>query len=134
MQHFSASAQEKQERAVLSGKIISAEDSSSIDFADIFLKGTEYWSSADKNGEFRLEAPVGTYTMVVSAVGFKPYKEEVTLQAGSDIWKAVTIKPDHRQLDEVVVVSNRSSHVQRSAFNALDLSVKEMHNSSKSLG
>lgn len=134
MQHFSASAQEKQERAVLSGKIISAEDSSSIDFADIFLKGTEYWCSADKNGEFRLEAPAGTYTMVVSAVGFKPYKEEVTLQAGSDIRKAVTIKPDHRQLDEVVVVSNRSSHVQRSAFNALDLSVKEMHNSSKSLG
>ena len=101
MQHFSASAQEKQERAVLSGKIISAEDSSIIDFADIFLKGTEYWCSADKNGEFRLEAPAGTYTMVVSAVGFKPYKEEVTLQAGSDIRKAVTIKPDHRQLDEV---------------------------------
>ena len=44
------------------------------------------------------------------------------------------LKTDRHQLDEVVVVSNRSSHVQRSAFNALDLSVKEMHNTSKSLG
>ena len=74
MQHFSASAQEKQERAVLSGKIISAEDSSIIDFADIFLKGTEYWCSADKNGEFRLEAPAGTYTFYFSSAITTPYE------------------------------------------------------------
>ena len=31
-------------------------------------------------------------------------------------------------------MSERKSHVRQSAFNAVDLSVKEMHNSSKSLG
>ena len=33
-----------------------------------------------------------------------------------------------------MVISERKSHVRQSAFNAVDLSVKEMHNSSKSLG
>ena len=131
MQHISASAQEM---TGISGKIISAEDRSAIDFADIYLKETTYGCITDEKGTFRLEAPRGTYTLAVAAIGYKTYETTITLSGRDTTLRTIALKPARNQLDEVVVMSERKSHVRQSAFNAVDLSVKEMHNSSKSLG
>ena len=131
MQHISASAQEM---TGISGKIISAEDRSAIDFADIYLKETTYGCITDENGTFRLEAPQGTYTLAVAAIGYGTYETTITLSGRDTTLRTIALKPARNQLDEVVVMSERKSHVRQSAFNAVDLSVKEMHNSSKSLG
>ena len=131
IQHFSASAQEK---SVLSGRIVSAEDNSIIDFADIYLKGTSYWCIADKDGKFSMEVPPGTYTLVVSTIGFDTLEEEVIVKDNGGAAGTLALKKARHLLDEVVVVANRESQVQRSAFNAVDLNIKEMHNSSKNLG
>ena len=131
MQHISASAQEM---TGISGKIISAEDRSAIDFADIYLKETTYGCITDENGTFRLEAPQGTYTLAVAAIGYGTYEMAITLSGRDTTLRTIALKPARNQLDEVVVMSERKSHVRQSAFNAVDLSVKEMHNSSKSLG
>ena len=131
MQHISASAQEM---TGISGKIISAEDRSAIDFADIYLKETTYGCITDENGTFRLEAPQGTYTLAVAAIGYGTYETTITLSGRDTTLRTIALKPIRNQLDEVVVISERKSHVRQSAFNAVDLSVKEMHNSSKSLG
>ena len=131
MQHISASAQKM---TGISGKIISAEDRSAIDFADIYLKETTYGCITDENGTFRLEAPRGTYTLAVAAIGYETYETAITLSGRDTTLRTIALKPIRNQLDEVVVISERKSHVRQSAFNAVDLSVKEMHNSSKSLG
>ena len=131
MQHISASAQEM---TGISGKIISAEDRSAIDFADIYLKETTYGCITDEKGTFRLEAPKGTYTLAVAAIGYKTYEMAITLSGRDTTLRTIALKPARNQLDEVVVMSERKSHVRQSAFNAVDLSVKEMHNSSRSLG
>ena len=131
MQHISASAQEM---TGISGKIISAEDRSAIDFADIYLKETTYGCITDENGTFRLEAPRGRYTLAVAAIGYGTYEMTITLSGRDTTLRTIALKPARNQLDEVVVMSERKSHVRQSAFNAVDLSVKEMHNSSKSLG
>ena len=131
MQHISASAQEM---TGISGKIISAEDRSAIDFADIYLKETTYGCITDENGTFRMEAPQGTYTLAVAAIGYETYEMAITLSGRDTTLRTIALKPARNQLDEVVVMSERKSHVRQSAFNAVDLSVKEMHNSSKSLG
>ncbi len=131
MQHISASAQEM---TGISGKIISAEDRSAIDFADIYLKETTYGCITDENGTFLLEAPKGTYTLAVAAIGYGTYEMAITLSGRDTTLRTIALKPARNQLDEVVVISERKSHVRQSAFNAVDLSVKEMHNSSKSLG
>ena len=129
--HISATAQEM---TGLSGKIISAEDKNPIEFADIYFKGTKLWCIPDTKGIFHLKAPAGTYTLVIRAVGYETFEEEVTLTGKNVAMRTFELKTDRHQLDEVVVVSNRSSHVRRSAFNAQDLNVKEMHNTSRSLG
>ena len=51
-----------QKRAMLSGKIISAEDKSIIDFATVYLKGTSYGCTTNERGIYHLKAPAGTYT------------------------------------------------------------------------
>ena len=131
LMHISATAQEMAE---LSGRIISADDKSPIDFADVYLKGTKFWCVPDGKGFFHLNAQAGTYILVIKAMGFETVEEEVTLSGKDSTIRTFRLEYDRHQLDEVVVVSKRSSHVQRSAFNAMDLSVKEMHNSSKNLG
>lgn len=118
----------------ISGKIISAEDKRPVEFAVVHLEGTGLWCVPDGNGIFRLEVPDGTYTMIVSAVGFVTVEEEVTVAGEDHVVRTIEMETSRHRLDEAVVVSGRSSRVQRSAFNALDLSVNEMHNSSKSLG
>lgn len=42
-----------------------------IGFAQIRLKGTQYISTSDDKGNFRLKAPAGAYTLMVSAFGYQ---------------------------------------------------------------
>lgn len=59
-----------QETVELKGKVISAEDGSMIDFTDIYLNGTGCWCITDTHGLFSLNAPAGTYTLMVP-IGFE---------------------------------------------------------------
>ena len=122
-----------QKRAMLSGKIISAEDKSIIDFATVYLKGTSYGCTTTERGIYHLKAPAGTYTLVVSAIGFETFEEQITLKNEERTRQTIVLKTATHQLDEVVVVSNGVSRVQKSAFNAVALDTRELHNSTKSL-
>lgn len=122
-----------QKRAMLSGKIISAEDKSIIDFATVYLKDTSYGCTTNERGIYHLKAPAGTYTLVVSAIGFETFEEQITLKNEERTRQTIVLKTATHQLDEVVVVSNGVSRVQKSAFNAVALDTRELHNSTKSL-
>ena len=60
-----------QHRAMLSGKIISAENKETIDFATVYLKGTQFGCTTNEKGIYHLKAPAGDYTLIISAVGFE---------------------------------------------------------------
>ena len=122
-----------QKRTVLSGKIISAEDKNIIDFATVYLKGTAYGCTTDERGIYHLKAPVGTYTLVVSAIGYETFEEPITLQGERQTRHTIALKTATHQLDEVEIVSSGVSRVKKSAFNAVALDTRELHNSTKSL-
>lgn len=67
-----------QSLAVLSGKVISS-DQGIVDFASVYLKGTNIGCTTDDKGLFHLKVPEGEYTLVVSAVGYQT--AEQTIQA-----------------------------------------------------
>lgn len=121
-----------QHQGVLTGKVL-LEDKSAADFATVYLKGTSYGCMTDERGGFRLEAPAGTYTLVVSAVGFETAEHKIAVQAGSHTRKTIILKSSVTELDEVVVVSNGVSRVKRSAFNAVAVDTKALQNSTQSL-
>lgn len=126
---ISASAQD---RAMISGKIISTEKET-VDFATVYLKGTTYGGTTNEQGIYHLKAPAGDYTLVVSAIGYKTVEKPVKLTGGERTRQNITITPQSTELDEVVVVSNGISRLKRSAFNAVALDTKELQNSNKSL-
>lgn len=119
------------EKVIISGSVKST-DKSPVDFATVYLKDTQYGCTTDEKGEYRLNAPNGNYTLVVSAVGFETYEKRITIGSHNDRHK-ITLKPSVTELDEVVVVSNGVSRLKRSAFNAVAVDTKEMKNSTKSL-
>ena len=121
-----------QEQAMISGKILSTEKEI-VDFATVYLKGTTYGGTTNEEGIYHLKAPAGTYTLVVSAIGYETVEKQVTLTKGERIKQNITIRPKTEELEEVVIVSNGISRLKRSAFNAVALDTKGLENSNRSL-
>lgn len=117
---------------MISGKILSTEKEI-VDFATVYLKGTNYGGTTNEEGIYHLKAPAGNYTLVVSAIGYKTVEKQVRLIDGQRVKQNITITPQVEELDEVVVVSNGISRLKRSAFNAIAVDTKELQNSTKSL-
>lgn len=122
----------KGHRCLVSGKVTSTEKET-VDFATVYLKGTSFGGTTNGEGRFRIKAPEGKYTLVVSAVGYKTVERTLDLRRGEEREVNITIAPDVQQLDEVTVVSTGVSRVKRSAFNAVAVDTKELQNTTKNL-
>ncbi|MGM9701556.1 MAG: TonB-dependent receptor [Prevotella sp.] len=109
------------------------DDRQGVAFANVCLKGTRYACSSDEKGHYRLQAPAGHYTVVVTALGYDPVERAVTLAEGRQR-ADFTLHDTQLQLDEVVVTANGVSRVNRSAFNAIAIGTQDLHNSTKTLG
>lgn len=117
---------------MISGKILSSEKMA-VDFATVYLKGTSYGGTTDEEGIYHLHAPAGTYTLVVSAIGYQAVEKSVKLIQGERSKVNVIMTSQVTELDEVVVVSNGISRLKRSAFNAIALDTKVLQNSTQNL-
>lgn len=117
---------------MISGKVLSA-DKTTVDFATVYLKGTNYGGTTNEEGLYHLQAPSGEYTLVVSAIGFKTIEKSVKLIRGERTRMNVMMTPQVTELDEVVVVSNGITRLKRSAFNAVALDTKALQNSTHNL-
>lgn len=116
----------------ISGKITS-DDKKAVEYATVRLKGTSYGGYTDMRGIFHITAPAGSYSLVVSAVGYKTVEQKVVIEAGMRHKMNVRIKEDAIQLDEVSVVSAGVSRVKNSAYNAVAVDTKDMLNTTKTL-
>ena len=116
------------------GGHVTAADGETIDFATVYLEGTSYGGQTDARGHYRFHAPAGQYTLVVYAIGYERVRKAVTLRRGQSYESDFCLRPEQRQLDEVVVTASGVGRVKRSAYNAVAVDAKELHNSAKTLG
>ncbi len=121
-----------QHKTMISGKVLSTEKTT-VDFATVYLKGTNYGGTTNEEGIYHLQAPAGEYTLVVSAIGYKTVEKPVKLMRGERTKMNVVISPQATELDEVVVVSNGVTRLKHSAFNAVALDTKALQNSTQNL-
>ena len=121
-----------QHKTMISGKVLSTEKTT-VDFATVYLKGTNYGGTTNEEGIYHLQAPAGEYTLVVSAIGYKTVEKPVKLMRGERTKMNVVISPQATELDEGVVVSNGVTRLKRSAFNAVALDTKALQNSTQNL-
>ena len=118
--------------AKITGKITSTEKET-IDFASVYLKGTNLGCMTNENGVYELKADEGQYILVVSAIGYETVERNISLKNGETKSMDLKMKPQTTELDEVVIVSNGVSRLKRSAFNAVALDTKAMQNSTQNL-
>ena len=116
----------------LSGEVVSA-DKTPVDFATVYLKGTDFGCTTDSEGTYRLHVPSGNYTLVVAMLGFETHEEKIEINGEKEVRLDVTLQPDIKELDEVVIVSNGVGRIKRSAFNAVAVDATELQNTTKNL-
>jgi outer membrane receptor for ferrienterochelin and colicins len=75
-----------------------------IPFANVGLVGTSFGSACDVDGEYLIKnIPVGKYTIQVSAVGYKNYKQSIIIEENEVFTLNVTTEKTASSLDEVVI-------------------------------
>lgn len=87
-----------QQTSKIKGKVVDANTGETIIGANVLVKGTTNGTITNLDGEYALDAAVGS-TLVVSYIGYKTI--EVAATAGTQVIK---LKEDSETLDEVVVV------------------------------
>jgi TonB-linked SusC/RagA family outer membrane protein len=94
---------------VITGKVTSSEDGSSLPGVNITIKGTARGTTSDAEGNYSLSVPTNTGSLVYSFIGFS--QKDVTI--GSQTTINVTLVPDASQLQEVVVTAQGIRKSQR---------------------
>jgi outer membrane receptor for ferrienterochelin and colicins len=98
--------------AMLFGHVTS--EGEHIPFVTIRIEGTTIATAADATGHFKMaNLPVGKLMVVFSAIGYKPYKEEVELVAKESITLFVELEPDNIGIEQVVISANRNEKSRR---------------------
>ena len=68
--------------ATLSGFVTDLSNGESLPFANIALKGTPLGAVSNGNGYYAINnVPAGTYTMVITYIGYTTYRNSLILQA-----------------------------------------------------
>ncbi|MBN1638330.1 MAG: TonB-dependent receptor [Ignavibacteriales bacterium] len=99
---------------VISGKIIS--NQGPVPFANIVIKGTTVGTTSDHDGNYYLmNLPKGKYTIVVSAVGYKPIEQIIEINKLSSNEINFNLEETSIELGQVVVSANRSEVLREDA-------------------
>lgn len=89
--------------AAFSGQITTA-NKTVVEFATVFLKGTNIAATTDISGQFLIEnIPVGTYKIVVSAIGFEKTEKTVSIRENEKLQLNFQLTSNKASLNEVVI-------------------------------
>lgn len=84
----------------ISGKVIDEQSNEGLPGVSVVVKGTQKGAITDMDGGFSFSVPDGAVTLVFSFVG---YESQEILVGNSSVIN-ISLKPDLKQLDEMVVV------------------------------
>ncbi len=77
--------------------------------ATVIIQGTSTGGSADFDGNYAFNTDAGTYTLVVSFVGYETQNKSVTVAAGDNVYN-FTLGEGDLQLSELVVTGSRNKN------------------------
>ncbi|HAA16289.1 MAG TPA: TonB-dependent receptor [Cytophagales bacterium] len=90
-------------QSTIQGRVLSTGEP--VSFVNVALEGTSLGAATDDYGRFALQAiPPGEYTLVVSAIGYLPLRQTISLSKGQAMNLGdITIEENTLGLNEVVV-------------------------------
>jgi len=98
-----------QEKYTLSGTITEAANGETAFGASVYIKGTSIGAMTNEYGFYSISAPKGTYTLIVSYIGFQDISKEILLDKNQKI--NFDIEESSTQLDEVIITVDDSERV-----------------------
>jgi iron complex outermembrane recepter protein len=94
------------QNGTLSGRVTDAADGAPLSGAVVHLTGRP-GAATREDGTYRLEAPAGTYELVVSRLGYNTVREQLRLDAGATLTRDVRLVEGAQLLETVVAVGTR---------------------------
>ena len=71
-------------------------------FTSVALEGTKHGMATDINGYYAItKVAPGTYSLVVSSVGYEKYSKELTLDKGDILTRNIYLEPSSVKLDAI---------------------------------
>ncbi len=108
----------------ITGTVRSGEDATPLPGASVVLEGTNIGTATGAEGEYEISVPAAEGTLVFSYVGF--VTQEVPIEGRTQV--DVTLDPDFRALDEVVVVGYGSQIQKDVTGNIARISAEDIEN------
>ena len=94
--------------ATLSGFVTDQSNGESLPFANIALKGTPLGAVSNDNGYYAINnIPAGTYTMVVTYIGYATYRDSLILQATENRRFDFSLAPKTLQAEVTIIEADR---------------------------
>lgn len=113
------------QNASIHGKI-TTEDNQPVALITVTLVNTRWGTQTNENGEYRIpNIKPGTYTLELSFTGSVKGSESITLAAGSNEEHDFTISQQAKQLEEVIVETNKIMNRAAATANKIPLSSLE---------
>lgn len=101
----------------ITGQTVETSSQENIPFSSIRLMGGEpakviSGGIGNEKGQFSIEAPYGTYEIIIESVGFEPYKQaniQISKEQNSIALGKINIKTSSKTLEEVTVKGQKAS-------------------------
>lgn len=117
-----------QQTGTVEGTVTDAQSEEPLPGANLRLQGTSFGAATNPDGEFEIEdVDPGDYTLVVSFVGYRTARVDLSVSAGETTTVTVPVEPDLAGLEEVVVTGLASeSQRQRAAISTSRVNASEL--------
>ncbi len=114
---------------------ITSKEKEGVPFASVGIEQTMFGTNADLEGGYEITLPEGEYVIIVTAMGYTPYKKSIKLNADQALEHNIELETFVTELDDIVITETASgiSRLRRSAYNALAIDTKEHLNTIKNL-
>ena len=92
----------------VSGKVTDATNNSPLIGANVILEGTSLGAATDGEGRYEIKGlGAGEYVITVSYIGFRNFKESITLESGQLIPRDLALQPEAIEMETYVVTASR---------------------------
>lgn len=108
----------------ISGTITS--EGKPLAFAALYLENSKIGTTSDAEGSFSLEIPKGTHVLVLSAMGYKTFKREISISEHQQLQLNFSLEPASEQLGEIVLIDEQTGITRRTPYNISPVSMAKI--------